>query len=36
MSSNGTLHTSAPNSSGYLVSMMPISRPPLLPPWAPS
>ena len=36
MSSSGTLHTSAPNSSGYLVSMMPISSPPLLPPWAPS
>ena len=36
MSSSGTLHTSAPNSSGYCVSMMPISRPPLLPPWAPS
>ena len=36
MSSSGTLHTSAPNNSGYRVSMMPISRPPLLPPCAPS
>ncbi|SHU21403.1 Uncharacterised protein [Mycobacteroides abscessus subsp. abscessus] len=36
MSSSGTWHTSAPNSSGYAVSMTPISRPPLLPPWAPS
>ena len=36
MSSSGTWHTSAPKRSGYFVSMMPISRPPLLPPCAPS
>ena len=36
MSSSGTLHTSAPNSSGYWVSMTPISSPPLLPPCDPS
>ncbi|SKX68721.1 Uncharacterised protein [Mycobacteroides abscessus subsp. massiliense] len=34
MSSSGTWHTSAPNSSGYAVSITPINRPPLLPPCA--
>jgi hypothetical protein len=32
MSSSGTWQTTAPNRSGRCVSMLPISRPPLLPP----
>ena len=32
MSSSGTWMITAPNSSGYWVSMFPVSRPPLEPP----
>ena len=36
MSSSGTPQDTAPNSSGYRVSMLPTSSPPLEPPTQPS